>query len=142
MISIEKFSFEDKQLFKQALNIRVKVFVEEQNVPLEMENDEFDEIATHYLVTKGGEPIAAARWVSTDEGIKLERFAVLKEHRRKGLGYIILQQLLNDVVPINKDIYLHAQVGVESFYEKYGFIVVGERFEEAGIEHCKMMYER
>jgi predicted GNAT family N-acyltransferase len=69
-----------------AFSIRRKVFVEEQNVdPLE-EYDEFEDASIHYLVYSGSSPIATARWRYVGEDIKLERFAVIRDFRNKGVG--------------------------------------------------------
>ena len=64
---------------------------------------------------------------------------MLKEFRTRFVGASLLLAALADVDQ-NKFIYLHAQVQVVGFYKKYGFIQVGERFEEAGIQHYKMVY--
>ena len=37
--------------------------------------------------------------------------------------------------------YLHAQVQVVKFYEKVGFKKIGEKFDEVGIMHYKMILE-
>ena len=37
--------------------------------------------------------------------------------------------------------YLHAQVQVVEFYEKVGFKKIGEKFDEVGIMHYKMILE-
>ena len=85
-------------------------------------------------------PCATARYRKTEKGIKLERFAVLKQYRKKGYGNKILKRIL-EVLKHNKDdIYLHAQVQVVDFYKKQGFIKKGDIFSEAGIQHYKMIY--
>ncbi len=141
MFKVIKFTSEDKALASQALNIRKKVFVEEQGVDPALENDHEDE-ARHFLLFLGEKPIAAARWRETGKGIKLERFAVLPEFRNRGIGEIILRAVLEDVVPLEKPIYLHAQTKAVSFYERNGFEKVGEQFTEAGLEHYLMTYSR
>jgi predicted GNAT family N-acyltransferase len=80
-------------------------------------------------------PIGTARWRFTENGIKLERFAVLEEYRDKGAATALLKEVLNDVLKENKPVYLHAQVQVVGFYEKFGFKPVGDEFVEADIRH-------
>jgi predicted GNAT family N-acyltransferase len=122
-------------------DIRYKVFVEEQNVPADMEYDEFEDSSHHYLLLENGVGAATCRWRETNNGVKLERFAVLPEHRGKGFGEALVKQLLDDVLPIGKSVYLHSQERVLGFYEKLGFVAEGERFEEAGIQHFKMYFK-
>ena len=139
MYEIKRFSVFDKELAEKAFAIRRKVFVEEQGVDAVLEYDK-EESAHHYLLLLAGKPIATARWRETEKGIKLERFAVLAEFRNRGLGEIILKEVLKDITPSEKKIYLHAQLRAVPFYERNGFLSVGEQFTEAGLEHFYMEY--
>jgi predicted GNAT family N-acyltransferase len=124
-----------------AFAIRQKVFVDEQHVDPHLEYDEFEGSSTHYLATIEDLPVGTARWRVTEKGVKLERFAVLEEYRDKGAGTALLAQVLSDADALAKPIYLHAQVQVVPFYEKFGFKAVGDEFVEADIRHYKMIYE-
>ena len=117
--------------------IRKKVFVEEQNCPAELEW-EFEEESVHFLGSMNGIPAGAARWRKTAKGYKLERFAVLKEFRGKGLGQALVAAVLRDLPKDARDVYLHAQLDAMPLYQKFGFEKEGEQFEEAGIQHFKM----
>lgn len=136
-MNIKKFSFNNKTLLKEALNIRHQVFVIGQNCPEEIEY-EFEEESTHFLVIDKNKFVATARYRKTSKGYKLERFAVIKEKRGKGYGKYILKEILNDLRNYNGLIYMHAQIQVLPFYEKMGFIKQGNLFEEAGIMHYNM----
>jgi len=140
MISIKKFTFENKELREYAFAIRHKVFVVGQNCPEDLEY-EFEEEATHFLLLENGNPLATARHRKTEKGFKLERFAVLETARGKGLGMQILQAILYDLTDEKALKYMHAQEQVIPFYEKVGFIKEGDLFEEAGIMHYKMVYK-
>jgi predicted GNAT family N-acyltransferase len=137
MIEVKKFNFHDTDLATKAFAIRHKVFIEEQNVDPDLER-EHDQEAHHYLLILGGKALATARWRETEKGIKLERFAVLPEFRNRGFGMIILREVMNDVVPLGKTIYLHSQLRAVPFYERNGFVKEGPSFYEAGIEHYLM----
>ena len=139
MFEVKKISFQDKKMAEKAFAIRKKVFVEEQGVDAALEYDHEEE-AHPYLLFLGEKPIATARWRETVKGIKLERFAVLPEFRNRGIGEIILKEVLKDVTPLKKLIYLHAQVKAVPFYARNGFEKIGEQFTEAGIEHFFMKY--
>jgi len=141
MIEIKKFPFSDKENLEKAFSIRKEVFVVEQRCPPDLEY-EFEEDCIHFLLKENGEAIVASRYRKTDKGIKLERFAVLKEHRKKGLGHKILQFMLDDLNNFDGKIYMHAQVDVIPFYEKMGFVKHGDLFEEANIMHYKMTLKK
>lgn len=118
--------------------IRREVFVGEQNCPPELEW-EFEDESSHFLATVDGVPAGASRWRKTDKGYKLERFAVLKDFRNKGVGQALVQTVLSDL-PANADyVYLHAQISAVTLYERFGFVKTGPEFEEAGIRHYKMV---
>ena len=127
-----------------AFTIREKVFVEEQKVPAELEYDQHDREATtrHYLAWVDGQPAGAARWRPTSHGVKLERFAVLPSFRNQGVGEALVHQVLADVRAEAADapqVYMHAQLRAIPLYERTGFQKVGDMFEEADIQHYKML---
>jgi len=140
MFVVKRFTFGDKELAEKAFLIRKTVFVEEQGVDAALEYDHEEE-ARHYLLFLGEKPIATARWRETEKGIKLERFAVLPQFRNRGIGEVILKEVLKDVSSSGKVIYLHSQIKAVPFYQRNGFYKVGEQFTEAGIEHFFMKYE-
>jgi predicted GNAT family N-acyltransferase len=139
MIEIVSFNISGSpDLAEQAHTIRQEVFVKEQHVDPEIEYDEYEGSAVHYLLYVDDEPVATARWRETSRGIKLERFATLKEYRNKGLGAVMLEDILEDIIPLGKEIYLHSQLKAIPFYERYGFVKEGKQFTEADIEHHTM----
>ena len=140
MLAIKRFRFNEKLYAKQAFAIRNQVFVIEQHVDPDLEYDEFEDPSQHYLVLMDGLAIGTARWRETDKGIKLERFAILKEFRDKKTGTQLLEEVMKDVIPLQKPIFLHAQLRAIPFYERYGFKCVGPMFIEADIEHFEMVF--
>ncbi|AYL95759.1 GNAT family N-acetyltransferase [Mucilaginibacter celer] len=118
--------------------IRYEVFVIEQNCPPDLEI-EHNEDSTHFLATVDGQPAGACRWRKTENGYKLERFAVLKNFRGYGLGQEMVKAVLADL-PVDADyVYLNSQTHAVSFYKKLGFEESGPEFEEAGIKHYRMV---
>ena len=137
---VSKILFSNKNEIQKCFKIRKKVFVEEQNCDPKDEY-EFEEESTHYLLSKKNTPLATARYRKTENGIKMERFAVLKSKRGKGYGIKILKKMILDLSHSKLTKYLHAQVQVVKFYEKVGFKKIGEKFDEVGIMHYKMILE-
>ena len=138
-VSVVQSEEELKQIFK----IREEVFVQEQKVDPKEEYDEFEQTSRHFIARdEDGNPCGTARWRHTGHGIKLERFAVLQSHRGKGVGYALVNAVLEDIhkQPSTEDklLYMHAQLGAVSLYEKFGFEKKGEQFEECNIMHYQM----
>lgn len=139
-MTITAFQIKTPQDLEAAYRIRKTVFVQEQGVPEEAEYDQHEATAHHYLATANGVPCGAARWRITENGIKLERFAVLPEYRNQAVGSHLLREVLKDTQEAYpaKKLYLHAQLRAVPFYQRHGFTSVGDRFTECDIEHYKM----
>lgn len=120
--------------------IRKEVFVVEQNCPPELEWENED-ISHHFLAKFNNSPAGACRWRKTEKGYKLERFAVLKAFRGKGIAQKMIETVLNDLPSKEAYIYLHAQLTAVPLYQKMGFVKEGSQFEEAGIQHYKMVFK-
>lgn len=127
-----------KAELEKVFAIRKIVFVDEQGCPPELEYENED-VSVHFLALSGHKPCGACRWRKTDAGYKLERFAVLKEFRGMGVGRALIATALSDLPSDAKYIYLNAQLDAMSLYHKFGFIAEGDQFEEAGIQHFKMV---
>jgi predicted GNAT family N-acyltransferase len=132
--------------FALAMEIREKVFVLEQNVPPDLERDEFDERATHVLLLADGLPVGTGRVFAdpkqTDTA-RLGRVAVLREYRGLHLGQVLIATLLEEVKKSGcfSRVLIHAQTAVVELYARFGFEKVGEEFYEAGIAHFEMIYQ-
>lgn len=123
-----------------AFAVRRAVFVEEQKVPLAAEVDGHEGEARHFVAVAGAEIVAAARWRWLEPDLaKLERFAVLAGHRRRGLGRALLAAVLADAIDAGaREAVLHAQVTALGLYRAAGFTGFGARFVEEGIPHQAM----
>ncbi len=122
---------------EQAFEIRRQVFVIEQKVNPEEEYDEFENACTHLLARHNGVACGTARIRKTENGIKLERFAVLSAYRGKGVGAALVEGCLQRLEK-GTFAYMHAQEHALNLYAKFGFEPVGERFWECEIPHFKM----
>lgn len=121
-------------------SIRTKVFIEEQQVPKDLEMDEWEEKSVHFLAWLGDVPIGTCRlrFVDNNTG-KAERVAVLKEYRNTGAG-TQLMKALEACARQNgaKKVLLNAQISAMPFYEKLGYVSFGTPFDDAGILHMQM----
>lgn len=116
--------------------LRNLVFVDEQQVPADIEWDNRDCDAIHFLaLDSDNQAIATARLLSTGQ---LGRMAVLSEWRNCGLGSKLLRYVLDWARATQTRLFLHAQVNAIPFYQRAGFVTYGEQFMEAGIQHQSM----
>lgn len=119
-------------------SVRLAVFVEEQGVPYELDFDELDANAWHFLAFVKEIPVGTSRLLSTGQ---IGRMAVLPSYRRQGIGKNLLTCTLNLAQSLGMSkVHLHAQVSAIDFYLDNDFVIYGEEFEEAGIRHRKMQY--
>jgi predicted GNAT family N-acyltransferase len=132
-------STEDRQA---AMNIRREVFVEEQQVPPELEPDEYDADALHLITTvpESESPIATARIVDKGNGLaKIGRVAVRKAWRGKGIGESLMRFALETAKSHGfTTAALDSQIYAIPFYERLDFVAEGPEFDDAGIPHRHM----
>ncbi len=131
----------NREDLEKALSIRNTVFVKEQGIPIEEEQDEHESTATHYLAYIDGTVCGTCRVRNTDKGQKIERNCVLPEYRNRGVGKKLIEHVISQLDP-SYPIYLHAQVGVQFFYEALNFLAEGDIFYEANIPHVLMKLKK
>jgi len=131
----------DLSQISDAAIIRTKVFVEEQEIPAELEFDNYDFQGTHVVIYNEETPIGTGRLIfKEDKKWYIGRIAILKEWRGKSHGKKLVEEIMK--LAKNKginEIFLHSQVYALSFYEKLGWKAFGEAFEEDGILHKEMV---
>jgi predicted GNAT family N-acyltransferase len=120
--------------------LRRRVFIEEQNVPEHEEWDPADATATHIAaIFHNGEKyqlVGCARILGDGQ---IGRMAVLKKWRGRGVGAALLQYTIGIARRMQLEkVSLNAQTHAIGFYQRYGFVVDGEEFMDAGIPHRKM----
>jgi predicted GNAT family N-acyltransferase len=137
MITVRIADFEADNAALRA--VRFTVFVDEQNVPEEIEIDDEDRRCIHVLALDDDLPVGTGRIDIAKDG-KIGRVAVLASHRRSGVGASIMQML--HAVAAESGLarcWCHAQVSAAPFYARLGYRVTSdEPFDEAGIPHVKM----
>jgi len=121
----------------EARRIRELVFVREQGVPLELEWDDQDPHCDHALAyAKDGRAVGSGRLLPDGH---IGRMAVLKQWRRKGVGGLLLQALVEYARQRHHArVRLNAQAYAAGFYRHNGFEVSGPEFMEASIPHVPM----
>ena len=124
------------KLEQDAKFIRKQVFIIEQNIPEEEEWDDQDMISDHFVVYDQDQPIATARLLQNNS---VGRVAVLKTYRGQGIGRMSMLEIIRQAHQQDrKFLQLSSQVHAISFYEKLGFSIQGDAYDECGIPHIKM----
>ena len=134
IFSVEQVDWSESR--SQLMTVRTAVFVIEQQIPAELEEDEWDIASQHVLITTEGRPLATGRLLPDGH---IGRVAVLPECRGQGLGILVMNKLMEIAqVDGHRQLVLSAQVQVSEFYSKLGFVEKGGVYQEAGIGHILM----
>jgi predicted GNAT family N-acyltransferase len=131
-----------------AYRIRNEVFVGEQGVPPDLELDELDATADHFLVyDDAARPVGAGRLVVEPPGFEgvpdaatpvghLGRLAVLSTARGGGLGVALVEAIERRAAERGLLLVaLSAQTQAIGFYERLGYAAHGPEFDDAGLPH-------
>jgi predicted GNAT family N-acyltransferase len=124
----------------EVVALRTLVFVEEQGVPPEIEQDAADATAVHAVSRDdAGRVVATGRLLERDGTAVIGRMASEAAVRGQGYGAAVLAELERQAALRGlRSVELHAQVTARGFYERAGYSPVGEEFEEVGIRHITM----
>ena len=133
---------ETREDIAACLAIREAVFIDEQAVDPGHERDGLDDACIHYLCEIGGRPAGTARARILDDRIKIQRVAVLKDLRGKGIGEALMRFMMADLAKddnaAGRFFFLSSQCNAIPFYERLGFEACSDEFMEAGIAHRDM----
>ncbi|SHM40767.1 GNAT family N-acetyltransferase [Gracilibacillus kekensis] len=129
-----------EQKLQDAYQVRSTVFVEEQGVPEELEIDDLEKEAIHFVGYQQGKPVAASRMRFVEDYAKLERVCVLETFRGKGYGkdIIFFMEKVAKEKGLDKT-KLNGQTHAEAFYQSLGYKTISGEFMDAGIPHVSMM---
>ncbi len=125
-----------------AADLRTRVFVGEQNVPPELELDEFDGTADHLVALDDAGVVRGTLRVMPyhENDLKIGRVAVDAALRGRGLGLALMREAIAEARRRGCGAaHLGSQVTVVGFYEKLGFTAFGDVFDDAGIPHRHMV---
>jgi predicted GNAT family N-acyltransferase len=142
MKQLKIISIQYPHAFAPVMEIRQKVFIEEQKISAALELDGHDHESKHFLAQLNGLPVATGRLRLKGFYCKFERIATLREFRGRGIGRTLMQFMQDDATR-NYPTHLpamHAQQTAISFYTLLRWIPLGEIFEEASIPHQLLIY--
>jgi predicted GNAT family N-acyltransferase len=122
-----------------AMSIRHAVFVEEQDVPVELEVDGLDDEAVHLVAVRDGAVVATCRLLAHGAPVHLGRLAVDASARRQGIAGLLVRAAGEWARARGaRRLLLSAQTYAMGLYAAAGYVAVGSPYLEAGIEHVDM----
>lgn len=137
MMTVTKINTDD--ILKIAYDIRKKVFVDEQHVPMELEIDEHEDDAIHFICSDGEKYVGASRLRFVDGFGKLERICVLKEARGNHYSKDLIQAMEDEIIHHHyQEARLSAQTHAIGLYKSVGYHVISDEFLDANIPHVEM----
>ena len=125
---------------KNLIDLRTRVFINEQLVPPDLEWDGYDSDCWHVIArTEDNTCIGTARMLYDGH---IGRMAVLPEYRKKGVGSELLKSL-HEIARAQgiHHVFLHAQTSAVGFYQNHGYKITGDEFMDADIPHVTMEKE-
>lgn len=137
----KKFSELSAKEFYDIARARMEVFVVEQNCAF-LDLDEIDLSCEHFWWKENGELSAYLRFYQhTNGNYVLGRLITVLACRGKGLGLEALGEFLKyyDKKFPDSTLEISAQARLQTFYEKFNFVVHGDSYLEDGIPHLRML---
>lgn len=126
-------------LANAAFALRREVFVWEQHVPDDVERDDYDLTATHFVAIAAGEVVGTLRLVFLPEHVKIGRVAVRRAFRGRGIAKALMLAAMEHARAEGHDrFYLGAQSDKLDFYARLGFVAFGPEFIDGGMPHRAM----
>ena len=126
--------------------VRYEVFVCGQKIYQENDFDDVDKKVFHIFLEDEGKIVAYARLIPsgiTYDTAAIGRVLVLNEYRRKGIASELMKRSIEFIQKELKEnkVTLSAQLYAKELYEKVGFKVISDVYEEVDIPHVKMILE-
>jgi ElaA protein len=130
-----------KQIY-DVLQLREAVFQLEQS-SLYKDIDGIDLHAKHLLGYSDEQLLAYLRIHLKDDVIYISRVLVSKASRGKSLGSVMLTNTLSHLQENYPKCAIVSSVQKDKigFYSKFGFVVVGQVYVDAGVPHVSMQYD-
>jgi len=143
--NIKTFDELSNQELYNLLRLRSQIFVVEQNCVF-LDMDSKDDFALHLMGTLEGKILAYARLFNAGdfyENASIGRVVIDENYRDKKWGNDLMTHAIDGIANhFNQTkITIGAQLYLQKFYEKHGFVVTSEVYLEDDIEHIEMKIE-
>lgn len=143
-IAIKHYQELTKDEFHDLIQLRIGVFVIEQNCPYQ-EVDGLDKDAYHLIVTDKDKMVGTLRMLKPGvvyPELAIGRVMSHEDYRDRKMGHLMMEKAMVFIKEELKlsTVRLSAQSHLTSFYEKYGFNSTGKEYLEDGIPHTEMLF--
>ncbi|MFS4482350.1 GNAT family N-acetyltransferase [Hyunsoonleella sp. 2307UL5-6] len=131
----------ESSFYREAVAIRTKLFFDKIKNSSALIHDEFEAKGIHLVCLNLDEVVGTGRLNIENKVGTISQMAIKENFQNKGIGREILKALIEKS---NKHkvtaIKLGARETAISFYEKFGFIVIGQKYpsKKTGIIHQQM----
>ena len=129
-------------LYQQERELRNRILLRPIGIP-DFGWEHKDPSSWHFVAHYNDRVLGCVVLVRLDPNAKstqLIQMAVEKEFQGRGLGRMLVKELIGFAREQEvREILIHSREDVTHFYEKMGFHIVGEPFEEVGIRHRHML---
>ena len=141
-VIIKKFHNLDKLELYKIMQLRIEVFVVEQDCPYQ-DLDGLDELGTHLWLEEDNEIMSYLRINPPEtrfDEVSFGRIVTKKSVRKKGLSEAIILKSLEIVEQENLGpVRISAQSYLENYYSKFGFVKCSDEYLEDNIPHVEML---
>ena len=122
-----------------AIELRIRVFCDEQGVSQEEEIDGRDGDALHLVALERGAVVGTCRLLFEGTTCRLGRLVVDRDARQRGIGGRLLELGEKEARAAGAErIVLNAQTRARGLYRAAGYTEGGDTFMSARIEHVRM----
>lgn len=136
---IQRIDFSSPQ-YDELLQLRDLVLRQPLNMVFYEEDiaNEYENVA--FALLKNDIIVGCMQLALKDSSAKMRQVAVHPDHQGKGIGQMLVDycekwSLNNGYLKVE----LHARITAVRFYQKLGYNIVGEIFQEVGIDHFYMV---
>jgi len=139
VILSKKFSELTTEELYQIIDLRLRVFVEEQKI-LYADTDFKDQKCLHYYIQIDEKIVSYMRLLPAGlkyKEIAFGRVATDKRYRNLGLASEIIKKAMQDFK--GEPFRISAQAYLKKYYEKLGFKTVSDIYLEEEVEHIEML---
>ncbi len=141
-VIIKTFEELDKQELYKFIQLRVAVFIVEQDCPYP-DLDDLDLESRHLWIEEEGEVLTYLRLTPPGTRFKepsLGRIVTKETARKRGLAEVIIDKALDIIdTEYKMKTKISAQCYLEEYYSKFGFVKCSEEYLEDNIPHIEML---
>lgn len=140
VILSKKFQELTTEELYQIIDLRLRVFVEEQKI-LYADTDFKDQKCMHYYIKKDDRIVSYMRLLPA--GLKYKehafgRVATDQRYRKQGLASEIIKKAMQDYK--GEPFRISAQAYLKTYYEALGFLTVSDIYLEEEVPHIEMLH--